>query len=178
MTLPKYIFEDYDIAILIDADTHITDYSFLDNFKTFEFEPGVSYINTLLEHPGKKKLIGDFDMNGEEWLHFKKCAVLWDFKYREHETIWEYFLVINKDGFNLERFYKVYEDLQLAKEFSDLGVGKSIIGAGEGMAISIASKFSETPIRRDLILYDILKNKMSSVSRRYTPKSLWPEWMK
>jgi hypothetical protein len=37
MILPKYILKNHDICILLDADTHVTDYSFLESLKTYSF---------------------------------------------------------------------------------------------------------------------------------------------
>jgi len=51
-------------------------------------------------------------------------------------------------------------------------------GAGEGVSVRISARLSATMIQRDLYLYDLLKDKMISVSKRYTPKHLWPDWMK
>jgi hypothetical protein len=86
--------------------------------------------------------------------------------------------VINKDGFNQTSFYNHYEKLQLAKEFCDLPMNKEINGAGEGISVQIASKLSETSIERDFDLYNLLKDKMISVSRRHTRREFWPDWMK
>jgi hypothetical protein len=57
-------------------------------------------------------------------------------------------------------------------------MNKEVNGAGEGISIQISSKLSNSEIQRDLRLYEMLKDKMVSVSRRYTPRELWPEWMK
>ena len=40
MILPKYILKKHDISILLDADTHITDFSFLKDLKTYRIQPG------------------------------------------------------------------------------------------------------------------------------------------
>jgi hypothetical protein len=57
-------------------------------------------------------------------------------------------------------------------------MNKQINGAGEGISIQVSSKLSKSEIQRDLSLYEMLKNKMVSVSKRYTIPELWPEWMK
>ena len=57
MQLPKKILKNHDISILIDADTHITDYSFLESLKTYNFKKGISYIDTLLNHSAKKEFV-------------------------------------------------------------------------------------------------------------------------
>ena len=68
--------------------------------------------------------------------------------------------------------------MQLAKEFSDLSLNKEINGAGEGISIQIAAKLSQVNVERDFELYNKLKDKMVSVSRRYTRPEFWPDWMK
>ena len=55
---------------------------------------------------------------------------------------------------------------------------KEINGAGEGISIQVSSKLSQTEIQRDVSLYEIVKDNMVSISRRYTPRELWPNWMK
>jgi hypothetical protein len=57
-------------------------------------------------------------------------------------------------------------------------MNKQINGAGEGISIQVSSKLSNTEIQRDLSLYEMIKDKMISVSRRHTPRELWPNWMK
>ena len=86
--------------------------------------------------------------------------------------------MINKNGFNQKRFYNHYEKLQIVKEFCDIPMNKEVNGAGEGISIQISAKLSESEIQKDLTLYEMLNNKMISISRRYTPRELWPDWMK
>ena len=57
MILPKHILKKHDISILLDADTHVTDFSFLKDLKTYEFKYGISYIDTLLNHKSKKEFV-------------------------------------------------------------------------------------------------------------------------
>lgn len=178
MILPKYILKDCDVSILIDADTHIIDYSFLDDVSNYEFKNGISYVDTLLNHSAKREFVKDLINDNEEWKSYNLYAEKICPNYRDFETIWEYFLVINKEGFNESNFYNTYEKLQLTKDYSDLQLNKEISGAGEGITIQISSQLSNTTIQRDLTLYDLIKNKMISVSRRHTPSNLWPEWMK
>jgi len=179
MILPKYILRKHNIGILIDADTHITDYSFLESLKTYSFNKGVSYIDTLLNHNAKKGIVKDLiNETNPEWKIYVEYASKLYPPFFNFETMWEYFLVINKDGFDSDSFYYYYEKLQVVKEYSDLPLKKEISGAGEGISIQISSKLSNSEIQRDLRLYEMLKDKMVSVSRRYTPRELWPEWMK
>jgi hypothetical protein len=179
MILPKYILKNHDICILLDADTHVTDYSFLESLKTYNFKGGVSYIDTLLNHSAKKEFVKDLiNETNPEWKTYVEYAAKLYPPFFNFETMREYFLVINKDGFDMDSFYYYYEKLQVVKEFSDLPLKKEISGAGEGISIQISCKSANIEIQRDVELYKLLEGKMISISRRYTPRHLWPNWMK
>ena len=178
MILPKYILKNHDYCLLLDADTHVTDYSFLDVLKTYNFKDGISYVDTLLNHSARREYVKDLLTNNPEWSSYKSYAEKIYPTYGDFETMWEYFLIINKNGFNQKEFYQHYEKLQVVKDFCDVPLNKSINGAGEGISISISSRLSNTSLQRDMDLYEIIKNKMVSVSRRHTPPHLWPNWMK
>ena len=179
MILPKYILKNHDICILLDADTHVTDYSFLELLKTYSFNKGVSYIDTLLNHSAKKGIVKDLvNETNPEWKTYVEYAAKLYPPFFNFETMWEYFLVINKDGFDSDSFYYYYEKLQLVKEYSDLPLKKEISGAGEGISIQISCKSANMEIQRDMDLYKLLEGKMLSISRRHTPRHLWPNWMK
>jgi thiol-disulfide isomerase/thioredoxin len=179
MILPKYILKKHDISILLDADTHITDFSFLKDLKTYEFKYGISYIDTLLNHKSKKEFVKDLIQPTQiEWNSYCTYAEKVYPQFGEFETMWEYFLVINKDGFDINSFYYYYERLQVVKEYSDLYLKKEISGAGEGISIQISCKSANIEIQRDLELYSLLEGKMISISRAHTPRHLWPNWMK
>jgi hypothetical protein len=179
MILPKYILKNHDICILLDADTHVTDYSFLESLKTYNFKGGVSYIDTLLNHSAKKEFVKDLiNETNPEWKTYVEYAAKLYPPFFNFETMWEYFLVINKDGFDMDSFYYYYEKLQVVKEFSDLPLKKEIIGAGEGISIQISCKSANMEVQRDVELYKLLEGKMISISRRHTPRHLWPNWMK
>jgi hypothetical protein len=179
MILPKYILKNHDICILLDADTHVTDYSFLESLKTYSFNKGVSYIDTLLNHSAKKGIVKDLvNETNPEWKTYVEYASKLYPPFFNFETMWEYFLVINKDGFDANSFYYYYEKLQVVKEFSDLPLKKEISGAGEGISIQISCKSANIEIQRDLELYSLLEGKMISISRIHTPRHLWPNWMK
>ena len=179
MILPKHDLPIHDQCVLIDADTHITDYSFLKELKKYNFKCGISYVDTLENHAAKRKYVNEL-INSEspEWNSYHTYASKVLPNYRDFETMWEYFLVINKNGFNLNDFYNHYEKLQIAKEFCDLPLNKEVNGAGEGISIQISAKLSNSDIQRDVELFEMIKNKMISVSRRHTRKEFWPEWMK
>ena len=177
MILPKHILQNHDYAILIDADSRIINYDFIDILKTYKFKYGITYIDTLLNHSAKKQFVKDLDMNGIEWSSYKLYAEKADVNFGELETIWEHFLVINKEGFNHKLFYKYYEKLQLAKEFSDLPMNKEVNGAGEGITIAISAKQSTTDLQKDEELYQLLRRKIIPISKRHTPKSMWPSFM-
>jgi hypothetical protein len=179
MILPKYILKNHDICILLDADTHVTDYSFLESLKTYNFKKGISYIDTLLNHSAKKGIVKELvNQTNPEWKPYVEYASKLYPQFFDLETMWEYFLVINKDGFDMESFYYYYEKLQLVKEYSDLPLKKEISGAGEGISIQISCKSTNIEIERDTELYKLLEGKMISISRRHTPQSQWPRWMK
>lgn len=176
--LLKHVLINHDICILIDADTHVTDYSFLYSLKTYHFKKGISYADTLLNHSAKKQYVKDLiNETNPEWKPYVEFVSKLYPNFGELETMWEYFLVINKEGFNMDSFYHYYEKLQIVKEYSDLPLKKEVNGAGEGISIQISCRLTNIEIDRDLQLYDLIKNKMTSISRRYTPKHLWPTWM-
>jgi len=179
LILPKKILKHHDICILIDSDVHIMDYSFIDSLKKYNFKYGVSYIDTLENHKSKRKFVKELiDIKNVEWSSYDSYVSNLCPLYGDFETIWEYFLVINKIGFNIKKFYNYYEKLQIVKEFSDIPLNKQVSGAGEGISIQISAKLSESQIQRDNDLYNIIKDKMVSVSRRYTHPDFLPEWMK
>ena len=178
MLLPKYILENHEICIILDADLHIKDYSFLKKLRDYQFLVGISYVDTLLNHPVKIVFNNNFNFNELEWIPYKKYI---DNIYEPilgYETIWEYMLIVNKFGFNQEKFYNEYEKLQIVKEYSDLPIKKGILGNGEGISIRLSSILSDTLIQRDFELYEMIKDKVKSVSKKFTRPELWPEWMK
>jgi len=179
MILPKHILKNHDICILIDADTHIKDYSFLDDLRHFNFKDGISFIDTLLNHNARREFVKDLiNVDSDEWKPYVNYVTKSYPNYGDFITMWEYFLVVNKKGFNLSEFYYHYERLQLSKEYSDLSFKKDIGGAGEGISIQVSGKLSKTNVERDMVLYELLKNKMTSISKRFVRSELWPDWMK
>lgn len=177
MILPKHILKKHDIAILIDSDSRIFNYDFIEEFKKYPFKDGISYIDTLLNHSAKKEFVKDLGLESTEWSEYKVYAEKAYPNFWEFETIWEYFLVVNKNGFNSDVFYKYYEKLQLAKEFSDLPLNKSVNGAGEGISLAISAKMSNSNIQKDLELFKMMKRKLLCVSKLHTPKQMWPSFM-
>ena len=178
LILVKHILLNHDICILIDADLYIKDYSFLNKLKKYNFKTGISYVDTLENHPSKNKIVSDINMSTQEWSNFKIYA---DNIYPHHgklSTIWEYFLVFNKIGFKQTSFFKNYEKLQLAKEFSDLYMCKDVNAAGEGVSLNISAYLSNCDIQRDFELYEIIKDSMISISRRFTRPECLPDFMK
>jgi hypothetical protein len=178
LILTKVILKEKDICILLDADLHITDYSFLKELINYNFKTGISYIETLENHPSKKKLVSEIDMDQLEWNNFKLYAQRLYPHFGNMLTIWEYILIINKVGFKEKRFFDYYEKLQLAKEFCDITSAKDVKAAGEGVSIAISAHLSNTDIQLDSEIYNIVKNKMVSVSKRFTRPEFWPDWMK
>lgn len=157
LILPKHILKEHQISILIDADTQIKDYTFLRDLKRYQFKKGISYIETLLNHRAKKEFVKDFNLPDEQWGEYKRFAKEIYPNYEELETIWEYFMVINRDGFNYEGFYEIFEKLQLTKDFCDLRLKRKVNGAGEGISTMISAILSNTQIQRDDDLYNLLK---------------------
>lgn len=178
MLLPKEILKEKDICILLDADIYVKDYSFLNQLKTYNYLPGITYAETLERHPSKVKMVSDIGMTDREWNSYKIYAEKIYPNFKSFNTIWEYMLIINKLGFQKNEFYKFYEKLQIAKEFSDLELNKEVSGAGEGISISIAANLSNSNIQLDPILFEIVKDKMVSVSRRFTKPEYLPDFMK
>jgi hypothetical protein len=178
MLLPKEVLKNHDYCLLIDADTHIIDYSFVNILKTYEFKYGITYIDTLKNHTANKEFVKDLMGDGPEWDSYKAFAQKQWPSYVEFETIWEYFLIFNKIGFKQSLFYKHYEKLQIAKEFSDLYINKPINGAGEGISLNIAAELSGSDIQKDIVLFELLNKKMININKKRTPNNLWPDWMK
>lgn len=170
--LPKYILEKHDIAILIDADTLIKDNKSLHLLKNYQFKDGISYIDTLLSHNSKKEFVKDLiNINNIEWKYYDDYIKKIYPNYGELETIWEYFIVFNKSGFDIKKFYSQYEKLQLVKEYSDLLVNKTLCGAGEGISIFVSALLSNTPIIKDMDLKSLLGNQIEGISRYYPKKA-------
>jgi hypothetical protein len=159
LILVKHMTKYHDISIIIDADLDISDWSFLDDLKTYEFKYGISYLENLKGHQNGKEKVKDLVSDHGEWGSYKIYVNKVYPSYGELETIWEYLLIFNKIGFN-SKFFEHYEKLQLCKDFSDLNFNKTVNGAGEGVSISIASKLSNTDIQKDKTLYDLLSNKL------------------
>jgi hypothetical protein len=179
MGLPKHVLKNHDICILIDADTHIKDYSFLDDLRHYNFKEGISFIDTLLNHRAKREFVKDLiNKDSDEWKPYVEYVTKLYPNYGDFVTMWEYFLVINKKGFILNEFYHYYERLQLVKEYSDLSSKKDVNGAGEGISIQVSGKLSNTNVERDLELYNLLKNKMVSINKRFINPINQPDWMK
>ena len=154
----------YDISIIIDADLEITDWSFLDDLKTYEFKYGISYLENLKGHQNGKERVKDLVSDHGEWGSYKIYVNKVYPPYGELETIWEYLLIFNKIGFN-SKFFEHYEKLQLCKDFSDLNFNKTVNGAGEGVSISIASKLSGTDIQKDNELFNLIKDKINPLKQ-------------
>ena len=106
-------------------------------------------------------------MNPEniDWYNYRKYVEKIYPQYGELETIYEYFLVINKKSVS-DIFYKTYEKLQTVKESCDItSYDNNVIGAGEGLSLQISANVSNTEIRKDEQLFEILKSKIKNVNR-------------
>lgn len=180
MLLPKYILKEQQIAIIIDADSYITDYSIIDDFRQYIFNVGISYVDTLLNHPARLVYNSNINYDELEWKHYKKFI---DENYESvlnFETIWEYLIIVNRTGFNSDEFYEKYNEIQDVREKSDLisGKNKKIIGNGEGISLRYASILSDTLLQRDFDLYEIIKDKIINVSKNFTHPNFLPNFMK
>lgn len=167
LILPKFILKDCDISILIDADLEIKDWSFLDDLRHYNFQEGITYIDSLLNHPERKECVKELDLCSREWNEYKDYCERVCPKFKTFKLIWEYFLVINKKGFNHE-FFKQFEKLQIKKESCYLDVYKDVNAPGEGISISIAAHLTGISLQRDMELYETLKSKMVSISTRFS----------
>jgi len=168
MILPKDILLTNDICILIDADTQIDDYSFLEDLKTYKFKEGISYIETLADHPEEKSFVKELNLNLPEWQEYTMYASSILPSFFNLPLMWEYFLVINPThDTNLRKFMIEYEKLQVVKEFCDIRSENVILGNGEGVSISIAAELSKTPCQRDYDLYNLIAHKMSNFSKKW-----------
>jgi hypothetical protein len=167
MILPRHILKDCQFCILIDADLEIKDYSFLDDLRHYDFKDGISYIDVLLNHPERKECVKELDLESREWNDYNRYCQTICPTFKTFKLIWEYFLVINKDGFNPD-FFQHYDKLQIKKESCYFDAQKDVNAPGEGISITVSSVLSNTPIQRDLVLYDLLKDKMKSISTRFS----------
>jgi hypothetical protein len=177
ISLVKDIHEKHDIAILIDADLHIKDFSVFDRFTKYQFLDGVSYIDTLSNHPANIHFVGDIPMSGIEWLEYYRYGSVVYPNMNAIEPMWEYILVFNRDGFKSDDFFNDYEKLQVVKEFCDVRMRKDIVGAAEGISIAISCLKNGIPIQKDLKLESLLKNVITPITR-HTPEDKIPEYLK
>lgn len=177
VSLIKYIHRHARVGILLDADLHITDETIFDLLDDYHFMNGISYIDTLINHPAKFKTVADVDMNFEEWESYRNYVELICPEYKEFETIWEYFIAFNRRGIIDQSIYEWYERCQIAKDFSDLRYRKEISGAGEGISLSIASHITKTPIQRDNDLYEKLRGGLKPITR-HTPSADIPFYLR
>lgn len=161
LILVKYMMKYHDISIILDADIEINDWSFLKDLRTYQFKYGITYLETLKRQYEGKEWVKNVVLDHGEWNSYKRYVEKIYPSYGEHETIWEYLLIFNKIGFNYNRFFEQYEKLQLCKDFSDLELGKTVGGAGEGVSIVVSSKLSGTDIQKDEQLFHLIKEKIN-----------------
>jgi hypothetical protein len=160
--LVKEILKYHDTAILMDADIFISDYSFVNELVNYPYQKGITYIETLLSHKIKKEYVKDIQMNPNDidWLNYKTYLQKIYPQYGNLETIYEYFLVFNKEGLK-DNFYQMYEKLQVIKESCDVISGrKTVVGSGEGISIQVSARICGIQIQRDNELYGLIKDKI------------------
>lgn len=165
--LVQYILNLNEICILIDADTHINDYSFLHELKSFKFKKGISYLDTLYNHPEKKIYNWELNLTNPEWREYEKYASSLYPNFRNLTLMWEYFIIFNVEE-NLTGFYETYEKLQIVKEGCDIKAKKEVLGNGEGVSITLAAKLNNIPCEWDKKLYETISHNMSNMSKKWT----------
>lgn len=165
LVLVKHMMKYHEISIILDADIEVLDWSFLRDLKTYQFKYGITYLETLKRQYEGKEWVKNVVLDHGEWNSYKRYVEKVYPTYGEHETIWEYLLIFNKIGFNYNRFFEHYEKLQLCKDFSDLEMGKSVGGAGEGVSVMVSSKLSGTDIQRDDQLFTIITDKINPLKQ-------------
>jgi hypothetical protein len=156
--LVKEILLNQDVAIILDADINYgIDFTPLKNLKKYNFKDGISYIENLSNHKIKKSTIKEMDlMLKNDWKMYYAFVNSKIGDFLDKETIWEHFLVFKK--FDYGDFFKLYEKLQIIKEYCDVLENKKIIGAGEGITLNICSMVTGVPLQKDLVLYDKIKD--------------------
>ena len=177
ISIVKEIHKNHDIAILLDADLYIKNPSVLEKLVHYNFNEGVSYIDTLWNHSAKFKTVGDIPMVADEWLEYKNYVKELYPNIDNVETIWEYFIVFNKNGFDNEKFFNDYEKLQVVKEFCDVKLNKDVSGAGEGVSIAASCLKNNIQISLDKRLETLLKSSVTPITR-HTPTKDLPEHLR
>jgi hypothetical protein len=178
ITLIKHIFEEqHDIIIIIDSDSDILDYNWLNFISDYNFKEGVTYIDTLSNHISKKKYIKDLNLNSNEWYEYTDYARTLVNNFDEYDLIWEYVLIFNKNGFDLELFFSTFSKLQIVKESKDIRMNKKIIGAGEGISLTISCIKNNISLQFDTLVSNELCKEIKPISIHYTPKNKLPKWM-
>jgi hypothetical protein len=178
MLLVKHLFDfDLDFLIIIDSDSDVVGYEWLNFIDRYDFKSGVTYIDTLQNHVTKKKFINELNLQTNEWYDYYIHANHIVPNFDQHELIWEYFLIINKNEFEVNNFFEIYNQLQEIRENIDVRMNKKIVGAGEGISLMVSCKKTGIPIQYDDILSTEIKKYIKPILRRYTPKNKLPKWM-
>jgi hypothetical protein len=167
MLLIKKILDWNDICVLMDADLLIKDYSIIDTLQNYQFKKGITYIDTLKNHRCKYEFISDIQMNPEniDWYNYRKYVEKKCPRYNDLETIYEYLMVFNKDGFNND-FFKTFETLQVLKESCEIMSKERLVhGGAEGVSTHISAKITGTKIQRDEELFELIKDKIENINR-------------
>lgn len=156
------ILENHEICILIDADIDLQHGEVIDDLLNYPFEDGITYIDTLMSHPYKKGKIGEIEHTTmhTRWHMYYNYVEKLQPSFGELETIYEYLTVFKRTIPN--EFYKQYEELQIVKEYCDIISNKTLLGAGEGISLQIAANITNTPIRRDVKLYNLIIDKIKN----------------
>lgn len=155
--LVKEILKEKDIAIIIDADIPFkVDFKPLKKLKNYVFKNGITYVENLKNHRIKKSTIEEMDLSlKNDWKMYFAFVNSKIGEFFNYETIWEYFMVFKKHDYI--NFFRQYEKLQIIKEYCDVLENKNIVGAGEGITTMISAHSTNTPIQKDLELYELIK---------------------
>ena len=116
-------------------------------------------------------------MEGDEWFEYGKYVKQLYPTINEIETIWEYFIVLNKIGFDSKKFFTTYEKLQVVKEFCDVKLDKVVSGAGEGISVSVSCLVNGISLQKDRRLMSLTTNTLKPITR-HTPTSEIPNYLK
>lgn len=175
--IKNMFFERHNIGVIIDSDSDIIGYEWVNFIKDYNFKSGITYIDTLNNHVIKKKYISDLNLKSNEWKEYYDLSSTLHSGFENNDLIWEYVIIFNKVEFNMGNFFETYNILQKMREKIDISMNKKVLGAGEGISLTISCLKNNIPLQFDENLSKILKKEIKPISKYYTPKSKLPKWM-
>ena len=160
-----------DVCVFIDSDVIVKDWGFLDMLDSYDFQPGISYIQTLADNILMKSKFGELQTDSVMWKGFvDHCIEIYP-GLMDSTLVWEYFMTFTAADMN-DGFYETYRALQTIKEACDSEAGNRILGPGEGVTMTVAASLNSVPMGHDTILMNALAGRINSISRQYLPESL------